>query len=118
LILPPRTGGRVFRSHMDTDSVNIRTIYDIYCWTQCGSINTLQKLKGIIIGKLCSYQSFDEHRKAMLSVVNENYGLNNLPIVANMNFGHTSPICILPYGAMAEIDCDNKNSSIVESGVE
>jgi len=26
---------------MDTDSVNIRTIYDIYCWTQCGSINTI-----------------------------------------------------------------------------
>ena len=25
---------------MDTDSVNIRTIYDIYCWTQCGSINS------------------------------------------------------------------------------
>jgi len=88
---------------------------DFLMWL--GNIGALQKLRGIMIGKLCSYQSFDEHKKAMLSVVNENFGLYNLPIVANMNFGHTSPICILPYGAMAEIDCDNKTFSIVESGV-
>jgi len=30
---------------MDTDSVNIRTIYDIYCWTQCGSINSSWEFK-------------------------------------------------------------------------
>jgi len=29
---------------MDTDSVNIRTIYDIYCWTQCGSINIIYSI--------------------------------------------------------------------------
>lgn len=89
---------------------------DFLMWL--GNIGALQKLKGIIIGKLCNYQSFDEHKKAIFSVVNENFGLYNIPIVANMNFGHTSPICILPYGAMAEIDCDNKNFSIIESGVE
>jgi len=82
-----------------------------------GNVGALQKLKGIIVGKLNVYQSFDEHRKAMLSVINNKFGLNHLPIVANMNFGHTSPICILPYGAMAEIDCDNKTFSIIESGV-
>ncbi|RAS95091.1 hypothetical protein A6E27_25050 [Bacillus cereus] len=34
------------------------------------------------------------------------------------NIGHTEPKFILPYGAMAEIDCENGSFSILESGVE
>lgn len=82
-----------------------------------GSIGALQQLKGILIGKPCEYISFDEHRKALLEVVNDKYGCTQLPIVANMNFGHSSPTCILPYGALAEIDCTKKTVSILESGV-
>lgn len=82
-----------------------------------GNIGALQKIKGLLIGKLCNYNSFEEHKKAVLKVVNEKYGLKDLAIVANMNFGHTSPICILPYGAEAEIDFDNKTISVLESGV-
>lgn len=89
---------------------------DFLLWL--GNIGALQQLKGVIIGKLCAYQGFDEHKKALLAVVNKQFGLTDLPIVANMNFGHTSPICILPYGALAEINCDNKTFSILESGVE
>lgn len=82
-----------------------------------GSIGALQKLKGLLIGKLCEYQTFEEHKAALFKTVNEKYGLKDLPIVANMNFGHTSPICILPYGAMAEIDCESQTITITESGV-
>ena len=82
-----------------------------------GNIGALQKLSGIIIGKLADDIPFDEHRSALLETVNQKYGLKDLPIVANMNFGHSSPIFILPYGAKAEIDCDNKKFSISESGV-
>lgn len=82
-----------------------------------GSIGALQKLHGMIIGKLCDDIPFDAHKKALLEIVNDKYGLIHLPIVANMNFGHTSPIFILPYGAKAEIDCENQVFSILESGV-
>ena len=82
-----------------------------------GGIGALQKLHGMIIGKLCDDIPFDAHKTALLEIVNDKYGLIHLPIVANMNFGHTSPIFILPYGAKAEIDCDNKVFSILESGV-
>ena len=44
--------------------------------------------------------------------------LEDLPILYNLNFGHTEPKFILPYGAMAEIDCENVSFSILESGVE
>lgn len=82
-----------------------------------GSIGALQKIKGLLIGKLCNYNTFEEHKKAVLKIVNEKYGLNDLAIVANMNFGHTSPICILPYGAEAEIEFENRKIFILESGV-
>lgn len=82
-----------------------------------GDIGALQKIKGILIGKLCEYNSFEKHNKALLKVVNEKYGLTNLAIVANVNFGHTSPICILPYGAETEINFENRTISILESGV-
>lgn len=82
-----------------------------------GKIGALPLLKGILIGRLCTDEPFDGHKKALLHIVNDKYGLSHLPIVANMDFGHTSPMFILPYGAMAEIDCDSKTFSILESGV-
>lgn len=82
-----------------------------------GNIGALQKLKGILIGKLCEYKSFDAHKSELLEIVNNKYGLTDLPTMANMNFEHTSPICILPYDALAEINCENKSFSIIESGV-
>jgi muramoyltetrapeptide carboxypeptidase LdcA involved in peptidoglycan recycling len=82
-----------------------------------GNIGALQKLKGILIGKLCGYEPFDEHQKAIMHVIRNKYELSDVPIIANMNFGHTSPMCILPYGTLAEINCDNRMFSILESGV-
>ncbi len=82
-----------------------------------GNIGALQTLKGILIGKLCGYAPFEAHKDALLRILNDKYGLIHMPVVANMNFGHTSPMCILPYGAMAEIDCGNKTFSILESAV-
>ena len=44
---------------------------------------------------------------------------NNLdiPIVSNLDFGHTDPMFLIPYGAMAKIDVDNKTFSILENAV-
>lgn len=82
-----------------------------------GRIGALQKLKGIIIGKLDEARSFDTHRKKLLQVIDEQYGLTNLPILYGLNFGHSSPVFALPYGAMAEINCNDISFSILESGV-
>jgi hypothetical protein len=45
-------------------------------------------------------------------------GRPDLPILYNLPFGHTSPICVMPYGATAEIDCKNAAFSIMESAVK
>lgn len=82
-----------------------------------GNIGGLQKLNGIIIGKLNENKSFIEHKNSILHVVSETFGLYDLPIMYGLNFGHSSPICVLPYGANAEINCDQNTFSILESGV-
>lgn len=83
-----------------------------------GTKGFLQLLNGIIIGKLTTYDDTSEYINEMQNVINKKYGLWSLPILAGLNFGHTSPIFILPYGAMSEINCNKKSFSILESGVE
>ena len=94
---------------------NPKQLADFIDWLGC--IGALKKIKGILIGKLCEDISFDNHKKALLEIINYKYGEKELPIIANMNFGHSSPMCILPYGAKAEINSDTKRFSILESGV-
>lgn len=77
----------------------------------------LQKANGIIFGKPQDEKYYEEYKVEIRKVMKE-YSLEHLPILYNLNFGHTEPKFILPYGAMAEIDCEQKTFSIVESGVE
>lgn len=76
----------------------------------------LQKAKGIIFAKPYGEVYYEEYKEAIRTVMNE-YELTNLPILYNLNFGHTEPKFIIPYGALAKIDCENKAFSILESGV-
>lgn len=82
-----------------------------------GENNYLQVLKGVIIGKMCTEASFTPYAEVIRRVVSGKYGLQDMPIMYGMNFGHASPICILPYGAEAELDIENLRLSILESGV-
>ena len=77
----------------------------------------LQKANGLIFGKPKDETYYEEYKVEILKVMKE-YDLEHLPILYNLNFGHTEPTCILPYGAVAEIDCERKTFSILESGVE
>jgi muramoyltetrapeptide carboxypeptidase LdcA involved in peptidoglycan recycling len=46
-----------------------------------------------------------EHR--IITVVKGEFGNSTLPIVANVDFGHTDPQVILPLGVEFEIDCQD-----------
>ncbi len=82
-----------------------------------GNTGYLQVLSGIIIGKMQSKNNFKPLADAIRSIVSHKYGLYDLPIMYGLNFGHTSPICVLPYNALAELDIENLTFSILESGV-
>ena len=77
----------------------------------------LQVLKGVIIGKMCTAEPFTPYAEEICRIVSGKYGLQDMPIMYGMNFGHASPICILPYGAEAELDTEQLRFRITESGV-
>jgi muramoyltetrapeptide carboxypeptidase LdcA involved in peptidoglycan recycling len=77
----------------------------------------LHKANGIIFGKPQDEKYYEEYKVEIQKVMKE-FNLEDLPILYNLNFGHTEPKFILPYGARAEINCDKKTFTILESGVE
>src|SRR5699024_11984067 len=90
----------------------------ITCWLH---YNAAQRIShhadGITTAKPQDEAFYDEYKTAIKTVMKE-YHLEDPPIMYNLNFGHTEPKMILPYGAMAEIDCESGTFSILESGVK
>lgn len=76
----------------------------------------LQKTNGIIFGKPYDEEHYEAYKEVIRRVMKEN-DLGDLPILYNLNFGHAEPRFVLPYGAMAEINCKKQTFSILESGV-
>ena len=91
--------------------------YVEYWLRNYASQGILQKANGIIFGKPYDNLYYEEYKKVILKVVREELKLVDLPILYNMNFGHTEPIITIPYGAMAEIDCNKKTFCILDTGV-
>ncbi len=84
------------------------------------AMGVLENLSGILFAKPggdIPVERFDEYEEAILRVVVGEQGLTDLPIVTRMDFGHTDPMFILPYGVDAEIDCEGEQFSIVEGAV-
>jgi muramoyltetrapeptide carboxypeptidase LdcA involved in peptidoglycan recycling len=79
----------------------------------------LSRLSGIVLGRAGG--QMDETRRTsqketILRALDE-AGLHDLPVLADLDFGHTDPIATLPYGAVAEIDCDAVAFRILEAAV-
>ncbi|MHB1394296.1 MAG: S66 family peptidase [Clostridia bacterium] len=91
--------------------------YFEYWLRNYGSQGILSRTNGIIFGKPYDNQYYEDYKKAIIKVVRNELKLPDLPILCNMNFGHTAPMMILPFGAMAEIDSDRTAFSILEAGV-
>ncbi len=91
--------------------------YTSHFFDWLGSKGFLHVMNGIIIGKNCSSVSFEPHIHAIRQIVSEKYHLPQLPIICDVNFGHSSPMCILPYGVETELNVDNMTITILESGV-
>ena len=77
----------------------------------------LRKANGIILGRPYNNEFVKEYNEELLKVLREE-NLTNMPVITEMDFGHTCPTLTIPYGATAEIDCTNKIFSILDSGVD
>ena len=61
-------------------------------------------VSGIICGKPMDEKYFDEYKKIIREVAAD----PSLPIVANINVGHATPRCIIPFGVEATVDADRQ----------
>jgi muramoyltetrapeptide carboxypeptidase LdcA involved in peptidoglycan recycling len=94
---------------------------DVTRWLRSyGAQGILERVAAILVGRpgghqlaVADHQAYDD---AVLAVVRDELDLA-IPIVAGMDFGHTDPFFVLPYGVHAEIDCDEQRVSLVESAV-
>lgn len=84
------------------------------------AMGVLQQLSGLILGRPggdVAIAEFDAYERAVLQVVVEEQGLTRLPVVTRMDFGHTDPMFVLPYGITARIDYPRRQFAIVDSAV-
>jgi muramoyltetrapeptide carboxypeptidase LdcA involved in peptidoglycan recycling len=84
------------------------------------AMGVFEGLSGILFGRPGGQvppERFDEYDEVLRQVVTEEEGLGDLPIVTHMDFGHTDPMFVMPYGVRAEIDCDTRQFTILENAV-
>lgn len=81
-----------------------------------GVLGIFDRITGMIVGRARDQTTA---QKAALedtfrAVVGGEFGRPGLPIVANLDFGHTDPQWILPLGVRAELDVDRRTLRLVE----
>lgn len=76
----------------------------------------LDRIHGIVFGKPQDEAYYEEYKEVILKVMKE-FHKENLPILYNMDFGHTEPKICLPIGGMARIDCEKISFELIESSV-
>lgn len=80
-----------------------------------GASGILDRVNGIIFGKPKGEVFYEEYKEEILKVLKE-YNREDMPVLYNLSFGHCEPKFLIPYGAMAEINCEDISFSILESG--
>ncbi len=90
-----------------------------YWLRNLGMQGIFDKVNGLLFGRARDYNEKEkaELEKNILEVVVTEFGKNGLPIVANMDFGHTDPQQIMPLGIKAEVNCKNKTFRLLEPAV-
>ena len=84
------------------------------------AMDILEGLNGILLGRPgggvdpATFQAYDD---ALCKTVREEYGLNDMPIVTNMDFGHTDPMFVIPIGMKVRINSTKQEIAIDEAAV-
>ncbi|MDE0685831.1 MAG: LD-carboxypeptidase [Candidatus Poribacteria bacterium] len=84
------------------------------------AMDILDGLSGILLGRPgggVDPDTFAEYDDALCKTIREEFGLNDMPIVTNMDFGHTDPMFVIPIGMTVRIDSAKREVAIDEAAV-
>ncbi len=79
------------------------------------NMGVLECIRGLLFGRPMFYEP--EEREQLYEVILERTEGYGFPVVAEMDFGHTSPMFTLPVGCRAAVDADRERFEIVEPAV-
>ena len=84
------------------------------------AMHRLQRLSGILLGRpggRIDPTVFPVYAEALRHAVRDECNLPELPIVSNVDFGHTDPMMVLPIGLRMSIDSERRHLSILDTAV-
>jgi muramoyltetrapeptide carboxypeptidase LdcA involved in peptidoglycan recycling len=79
------------------------------------NMGVLDQINGMLVGRPMRYS--DDEKRLLHEVILERTRTYHFPIIAEMDFGHTSPQFTLPIGCQARIDAERRCFEILEGAV-
>lgn len=73
-------------------------------------------INGIIVGKPPILDKYEKYKEVFIDIIGNECKRPDLPIIYNVNVGHTYPIGVFPLGLQYEIDCKAKTLTLLEPG--
>ncbi len=113
--LPIKAFKDVFLCFEDiVECVSPKDLYEFIVWLN--QENILHQIKALVIAKFNEIPQNIIYKEAVQNALKD-LSAENLPVIMGLDFGHTFPKAIIPYGITAEIDLDNQKFIIVEKAL-
>ena len=88
-----------------------------YYLRNLGAQGIFNVIKGIIVGKPKDEEYYKEYKDILKTVMKE-FNCEDLPILYNINIGHTDPVGIIPLGVEVSVDLDSKKLVLTNSATK
>ena len=72
------------------------------------------KVKAIVIGRAEINSQMDDRK--WIKLIKSKPELNNIPVIAGADFGHTTPIFTFPIGGKAKLEAKNNSIKLIIEG--
>jgi muramoyltetrapeptide carboxypeptidase LdcA involved in peptidoglycan recycling len=73
---------------------------------------SFKNVKGIVIGRF--QKESEVSNEKLIQVIKNKAELKNIPVIANVDFGHTSPLITFPIGGEVKLDTKNNQITIIK----
>lgn len=85
-----------------------------------GTMGVLNDVKGIIVARPKDYthEENEELQDIIKSILEVEFNIKDIPVIVNMDFGHTDPKVIFPLGCKVKLDSKQKQVVLLESAFE
>lgn len=102
---------------IETSEEQPKPDYVKYFLRNLGAQGIFDVVKGIVVGKPYNETYYDEYKETIRDVLKE-FKQDNLPVIYNINIGHSDPIGVLPLGTKIKVDYTNKKIYLTESATK